>query len=151
MRWNIPGRAPLTVSHVVLDYNGTLAVDGEVAPSVRRLLKEVSMAYHAILATADTFGTAAQFAEDVGLELHVVGSAQDKEALVRSFFGGVAAIGNGANDALMFRAADLGIAIVGGEGVAVPALQAADIVVPSIERGLELLLYPKRLVATLRL
>jgi len=46
--------------------------------------------------------------------------------------------------------ATLGIAVLGGEGLAAACLAAADVVAPSIESALDLLLYPRRLVATLR-
>jgi soluble P-type ATPase len=62
----------------------------------------------------------------------------------------VVAIGNGANDVEMLHRAALGIAVLGGEGLAAKCLNAADIVVPSIEVALDLLIYPKRLLATLR-
>jgi soluble P-type ATPase len=62
----------------------------------------------------------------------------------------VVAIGNGANDAQMLSAAALGIAILGREGLASEALQAADLVVGGIEDALDLLLHPPRLIATLR-
>ncbi len=62
----------------------------------------------------------------------------------------VVAIGNGANDAWMLRQAALGIAVMGGEGLAVKCLSAADIVLPGIEAALDLLIYPRRLLATLR-
>ena len=50
----------------------------------------------------------------------------------------------------MLECAALGIAIMGPEGVAGITLQKADVVVPDIRSALELLLYPKRLIATLR-
>ena len=62
----------------------------------------------------------------------------------------VVAIGNGANDSAMLERAALGILIVGPEGSAVKALLKADIIVPDARAALELLLYPKRLMATLR-
>jgi P-type E1-E2 ATPase len=62
----------------------------------------------------------------------------------------VVAIGNGANDAQMLSAAALGIAILGREGLAVEALQAADLVVGGPEDTFDLLLHPWRLIATLR-
>jgi len=61
----------------------------------------------------------------------------------------VVAIGNGANDAGMLQAAALGIAVLGPEGLAGEAWQAAD-VVAGIHQALDLLLHPRRLVATLR-
>jgi soluble P-type ATPase len=63
----------------------------------------------------------------------------------------VAAFGNGRNDRLMLKAAALGVAVMGREGCAVDALQAADLCVGKIEDGLDLLLHPKRLEATLKL
>jgi soluble P-type ATPase len=51
---------------------------------------------------------------------------------------------------MMLRQAALGIAVLGGEGLAAVCLAAAAVVVPSIESALDLLLYPRRLVATLR-
>lgn len=63
---------------------------------------------------------------------------------------GVAAIGNGANDAKMLETAALGIAVLGPEGLAVETLHAANVVVPHINDALDLLLKPVRLIATLR-
>jgi soluble P-type ATPase len=62
----------------------------------------------------------------------------------------VVAIGNGANDALMLEHAALGILVMGGEGAAVEALLRARVVVTDICEALDLLLFPKRLIATLR-
>jgi soluble P-type ATPase len=71
----------------------------------------------------------------------------------------VVAIGNGANDAMLLRQAVLGtlalagsarVAVLGGEGLAAVCLAAADVVVPSTEVVLDLLLCPRRLIATLR-
>lgn len=50
----------------------------------------------------------------------------------------------------MLREAGLGICVMSREGVAVPTLLAADVVVPDILTALELLERPMRLVATLR-
>jgi soluble P-type ATPase len=50
----------------------------------------------------------------------------------------------------MLKAADLGIAVMQGEGAAVETLLAAAVVAPDIRAALGLLLYPARLVATLR-
>lgn len=50
----------------------------------------------------------------------------------------------------MLAAAALGIAVLGPEGLATEALQAADLVVGQVEDALDLLLHPTRLLATLR-
>lgn len=64
---------------------------------------------------------------------------------------GVAAVGNGANDAAMLREAALGIAVLGPEGLAAEALLAADVLVRDVRDALDLLLQPERLVATWRI
>jgi soluble P-type ATPase len=59
-------------------------------------------------------------------------------------------MGNGNNDELILKEAALGIAILGDEGISVTALKQADIMVKNISDALDLLLKPKRLMATLR-
>jgi soluble P-type ATPase len=59
-------------------------------------------------------------------------------------------IGNGGNDQLILKEAGLGIAILGDEGISVTAMKNADILVKTISDALDLLLKPKRLIATLR-
>ncbi len=147
---DVPGRGSLRIDHIVFDFNGTLAEDGRVTEVIGGLLGEVAQRYDVTIATADTFGTAAGFAARLGLSWHRVGSGRDKEALVRTWGGGVAAVGNGVNDQTMFCVADLAVAVLGPEGAASQTLQEADIIVPSIERALELFLNPQRLMATLR-
>lgn len=43
-----------------------------------------------------------------------------------------------------------GIAVMGNEGLAVACLNAADVIVPDVGSALDLLLWPRRLIATLR-
>ena len=57
---------------------------------------------------------------------------------------------NGTNDALMLRRSALGIVIMGPECASAAALRAADVVAGDINAGLDMLLNPKRLIATLR-
>ena len=59
-------------------------------------------------------------------------------------------VGNGINDRLMLKKAVLGIAVMQEEGLAVPTMIAADIVVPSVLNVFSFLENPDRLVATLR-
>jgi len=147
---DIPGRGNLRIAHAVFDFNGTLALDGQVPDRVEILLRKVAVAYHTTILTADTFGTVASFARHVGLDYQIVQNGEDKERFVDALAGGVVAVGNGRNDAPMFKRAELAIAVLGLEGTAMSAVLAADVVVPSIENALELLLSTTRLVATLR-
>lgn len=50
----------------------------------------------------------------------------------------------------MLRMAGVGIAVVQAEGASAEAVAAADVLVPSVTDALDLLLRPRRLVASLR-
>jgi len=150
----IPGWHGLALEHLILDLNGTAAVDGELIPCLAERLAILSAHLVLHLATADTHGQAAEAAQRLGAHLARVEGrheASQKQALVeRLGAASVAAIGNGANDAQMLSVAALGIAILGPEGLAMETLRAADLVVGRVEDALDLLIYPRRLVATLR-
>jgi P-type E1-E2 ATPase len=106
------------------------------------------------LLTADTHGR--QELIDRQLNLQAVRIAPGNEAEQKAEYirrldaSRVVAIGQGANDAAMLRAAGVGICVFSREGAASETLQAADLVVPDILSALELLERPLRLVATLR-
>ena len=153
IRVEIPGRAPLEITHLALDLNGTLATDGEVPVEIEQRLRELTSAVAVHILTADTFGTASRFA-GLGAQLTVLGPGDQtatKAAAIRAFGAAhTAAIGNGMIDEAMLREAALGILVIGREGAAVRSLLAADLVVRSIEDALDLFRFPKRLVASLR-
>ncbi|MGD9031334.1 MAG: ATPase P [Desulfobacteraceae bacterium] len=150
----IPGYKTLQFEHLVLDYNGTLAVDGEVLPGVKEALKGLSEELQVHILTADTFGKVRSRVEGVPCELSILSvDNQDKSKLdyVKGLGAGyTVCVGNGRNDRLMLKEAALGIAVILEEGVAVETLVSADIVCTSILSALELLTSPLRLTATLR-
>ena len=149
----IPGREELELSHLVLDYNGTIAEDGNIIEGIRSRLAALSRDLSICVITADTHGTAAK--KCAGLPLQVLTFpttevGKIKEEKVRQLAGGVVTIGNGFNDIRMSDAADLSICVVGREGCCGALLMHTDVVVTSIEDALDLLLIPSRLRATLR-
>jgi P-type E1-E2 ATPase len=150
----VSGIGLLRLDHLVLDLNGTIAVDGQVLSGVAERLARLSGQLTIHLLSADTRGRATQTAHQLGLHLTRVmpgNEAHQKGQFVADLGStGVVAIGNGANDRMMLEAAALGIAVAGPEGLAVAALTAADIVVSSSGDALDLLLNPQRLIATLR-
>lgn len=150
----LPGQNTITIHTLVLDLNGTVTADGSLIPGVKERVQALKPLLKVFLLTADTLGTAGAIAQELGCELQVLErgrEAEQKRDWVRQAGAGhAAAIGNGANDALMLKEAVLGIAVIGPEGIAVPALLAADVVVPDIRDALDLLLRPARLIATLR-
>ena len=151
---SVPGWRTLELECLVLDLNGTIALDGELLPGVNERLDALSTLLTIHLATADTHGWAAQSAERLELQLVRIAPGREGEQKLsiveRLGPGRTAAIGNGANDAAMLAAAALGIAVLGPEGLSTAALQAANVVVGGIEDALDLLLRPQRLRATLR-
>ena len=58
--------------------------------------------------------------------------------------------GNGVNDIEMFMAAQLSAAVLDTEGLCPRLLTYADILVKDIRDGIDLLLYPSRIIADLR-
>lgn len=154
MEVEIPGYGSLKLNHVVMDYNGTLAVDGIPVAGVAEALQKLSGSFGLHVLTADTFGRAAAELENMPCELTVLPegdqSAAKRDFVMRLGAENTAAIGNGRNDRYMLKAAGLGICVLLEEGACVETLNCADIVCPSVLSALELLANPMRLKATLR-
>ncbi|NPA90546.1 MAG: HAD hydrolase family protein [Chloroflexi bacterium] len=148
---HIPGRGTFELEHVVFDVNGTLALDGILLEGVVERLTALQAHLTLHMLTADTHGRQEVIDTILGFQAQRIGTAAGKVRYVLDLGAEhVVAVGNGANDVGMLRAAALGIAVLGPEGAAADALQAADIVAPNIIVALELLLNPRRIVATLR-
>lgn len=151
---DIPGYGALALEHLVLDVNGTIAAGGELLPGVAEGIAALDRVLKPVAITADTQGTATALGEKLGIEMRVIASgweAGDKLAIVQELGAdSVVAIGNGSNDALVLKGSALGICVIGPEGASRAALEAADVVVPSIQAALKLLAEPRRLMATLR-
>jgi soluble P-type ATPase len=148
----IPGREPLQIEHVVMDVNGTIALDGRLIDGLAGQIAQLQEYVEVHLVTADTYGRQAEIDAALGLEATIVQhGATEKGAYILSLGADhVAVIGNGLNDVAMFNTAALRIAVLGPEGMAAALLTAADVLVRDISEGLDLLLNPDRLVATLR-
>ena len=153
IRIDIPGRDVLEIEHVLLDYNGTIAVDGALAPGVGELICELAKLAHVAVLTADTYGTVNAQCDPLGVEVVTfprAGAAEFKERYAQGLEGQIAGVGNGFNDVAMLDEADLGIAILDGEGAYAGLIAHADILARSAAEGLSLLLHPDRIRATLR-
>ena len=150
----IPGYGHLVLAELVCDFNGTLARDGRLVAGASALLRDVAGVLNVRVVTGDTFGSARAELRRYPCQVTVLDAerqAEAKAALVAQLGADrVVAIGNGRNDRLMLAGAALGIAVIGDEGTAVEACNAAHIVTRHIEDALGLLLDPRRLIATLR-
>jgi P-type E1-E2 ATPase len=150
----ITGFGRLELTDAVCDYNGTLAVDGLLLEGVQERLQRLSARLRVHVVTADTFGSAAAQLQRLPCALVILDAGNQAEAKLdfvqKLGADHVVAIGNGRNDRMMLDVARLGIAICGAEGAAAESVQASDIVVRHVVDALDLLLNPKRMVATLR-
>ncbi len=150
----IPGRGQLRLQHLVTDVNGTLALDGSLIDGLARRIASLRDRLTVHLLTADTHGRQSVIDEQLNLVAIRLqpGSeqAQKRDFVERLGRESVVAVGQGANDAGMLRAAALGICIMSEEGAAAETLMAADLVVPTIFAAFDMLDKPMRIVASLR-
>ncbi len=154
IRLEIHGWQTLSLAHAVFDVNGTLAVDGVLREGVIPLLSELKQKLTLHLLTANTHGKQQEIDRQLSLQAVLIEKgreAEQKAAYVRTLGADqVVAIGQGANDAKMLGQARLGICVLSEEGTALQTLQGSDILVPDIYAGINLLLHPRRLLASLR-
>ncbi len=151
---DIPGYKLLKLEHLVMDYNGTLACDGNLVNGVKEKLKELSQHLSIHIITADTFGKVKKAFEDTDFVVKIlppddqaVGKLKYIESLGTQK---CVCIGNGRNDRLMLEKAALGIVVMLKEGTSRETLFSGDVFIQDILDALDLLQNPLRLVATLR-
>jgi soluble P-type ATPase len=150
----IPGRHTFSLEHLLLDVNGTIAIDGVIIDGVKQRLARLSQELNIYVITANTQDNADYLQLELGIEPYIISPGQeatqklslvnllDKERCV--------AVGNGENDVLMLKQSAISICVIGKEGASSKAMTSSDVITYDINNGLDLLLYPKRLVATLR-
>jgi len=150
----IPGRGNYTIKNLVLDLNGTIALDGKMIQGVKERVAILSQNLDVFLVTADTNKTAERLLRDLPITLYKIKEAEENDQKLRVVLkkgkNNTVSIGNGCNDISMLKESAIGICIVGREGASAEAMMASDLVVPTINDALDLLLEPHRLRATLR-
>ena len=134
--------------------NGTLALDGMLIEGVSQRIASLRDRLTVHLLTADTHGRQSVIDRQLNLSatrLAPGGEQEQKRSYVERLGAEtVVAIGQGANDALMLKAAAIGICVLGTEGAAAETMMVSDIVVPDIFAAFDLLDKPLRIVASLR-
>ncbi|MFO7802873.1 MAG: ATPase P [Desulfovermiculus sp.] len=151
---DIPDFGQLHLEHLVMDYNGTMAVDGEPIQGIRRRVDKLALQLQVHVITADTFGKVQAMLEDWACSVKILGH-EDQVGQKLAFVQELGAtscvcVGNGRNDRMMLEAAGLGLAVMLEEGTSRESLLSADIALPGIIPALDLLINPLRLTATLR-
>lgn len=154
MEFRIPGIGTISINNIILDYNGTIAVDGIMIPGVEELLNELSADYSIHVITADTFGSAEAALRNVNCRFTRISpdnqSMQKLQYLAECGKETSACIGNGKNDRYMLKESAIGIALIQREGLFAETALAADILCPDIFSALEFFKNPERLIATMR-
>lgn len=150
----IPGRGTIRLENLVCDVNGTLAEDGELIPGVAKKFELLSDHLKIHLITADTLGKQTKIDDQLNLKAIRVtpgDEARQKLDFIKKLGSETcAAIGQGANDALMLKEAAIGICVLSAEGTSAAALVSCDIVTRDIISALELFEKTQRIQATLR-
>ena len=150
----IPGKRNYTIENLILDLNGTIALDGTIIKGVRKKLALLSQKLDVIVVTADTNKNAERLLRDLPVTVYTIEEAEENNqklgVVLQKGKNNTISIGNGCNDVSMLRESAIGICTVGGEGASAEAMMASDLVIPTINDALDLLLKPHRLKATLR-
>ncbi len=150
----IPGFGKVEIQQVVMDLNGTLGTEGVPDEGTVERLRELAATLELIVLTADTHGRAKDLPTGFGMRVERMAPGHEDEqkaAFVEKIGASkTVTLGNGNNDVAMLRAARVGICVIGEEGASRRAIEAADVVVHHVHHALDLLLKPKRLLATLR-
>ncbi len=150
----IPGWGELAIEYVMVDFNGTMALDGKLKKEVNEVIDKISRYVKVFVLTADAYDSVDSELSASAVTFIKVNknmSGEEKAKIVRELGPEkIVAIGNGANDAAMVKEAALGIAVVGEEGCSTALIKEADLVVSDVVKAFGLIAHPERLVATLR-
>lgn len=151
---NIPGIGDLQLTDLILDFNGTLALDGVLIEGVAQRLATLSKQLTLHVVTGDSHGTAKNQLVNTNCIITIVPSENQTEAKINYIkkldLQRMVAIGNGYNNHQIVEMAKIGIIVMGEEGSSTKSILAADIAVSNILNALDILIFPSRLKATLR-
>jgi soluble P-type ATPase len=154
MIFDIPGRDPIEIKHVLFDYNGTIAIDGQLIDGVDKMINELAGEIHFHVITADTYGSVEKALADIYCKVVTI-PKEKQDTSKRDYLRKLGkehtlCVGNGKNDTLMLKESVIGIALIQEEGLCVDALFAADIACKSIMDVFAYFKKPNRIKATLR-
>jgi P-type E1-E2 ATPase len=152
MIYNIPKGETIEINTIVLDLNGTLTVNGKLESSTEKLVKQLqNKGFRLVLISGDIRGNAKTIADNLGMDLYLGSTSDEKAAQMQQFDKNkTAAIGNARIDIGTFENAKISIATLQSEGIHTAIIKHADIIVPNIDNALQLFLDKKSLEGTLR-
>ncbi len=148
-----PGQRPLETEYLLIDYEGTLAVDARVHPKAKDKINLLSKRLNIYILAKGEKEKIEERLKNVKAEalfLKEEDASREKLDLLRKLGPErTIAIGNGRDDAPMLEEAGFSICVIGKEGASGETLKRADLVVTDILSGLDFLLKPLRQKNTL--
>jgi soluble P-type ATPase len=148
-----PGQDPIEIEFILIDFEGTLALDRRVHPKAKdkiNLLSKRTRIY--IMVKAEKEMVEEKLKKVKAEILYTAEGETSKRKLQLLHQLGAAktvAIGNGMDDAPILEEAALGICVMGKEGTSSEAFIKSDVVVSNILDALDFLLKPLHQKATL--
>jgi P-type E1-E2 ATPase len=150
----VPGWGELSLEYLMVDFNGTAAIDGKLKKDVKDAIEKISRYIKVFIITADSYDSVdAEMATSniTFIKVNKNSSGDEKAKVVRELGPEkIVAIGNGSNDAAMLKEAALGIAVIGEEGCSTALIKEADLIVTDVVKAFGLIMHPERILATLR-
>ncbi len=150
-----PGLTPLEIEFVLVDFDGTLAIDRRVHPKAKDKINLLSKRTDLYVLTTQKKELIEERLRKVKAEFVYFtegDSSRRKLDLLRQLGPTrCVAIGNGMDDAAMIEEAGIGICVIGKEGSSGEAVKNADLVFTDILDAFDFLLKPLLQKATLSL
>ena len=148
-----PGMENLDIHFVLIDFEGTLAMDGRVHPKAKDKVNLLSKRATLYILTKSNREKVEETLRKMKVEILYVtegdSSQQKLKVLQRLGPHQTAVIGNGLDDVRIMEQAGLGMCVIGKEGSSAEAVAKADLVVTNVLDALDFLLKPLRQRATL--
>ena len=143
-----PGMESLDIHFVLIDFEGTLAMDGRVHPKAKDKVNLLSKRVTITILTKSNREKVEETLRKMRAEILYVtegdSSRQKLNALQRLGAHQTAVIGNGLDDVRILEQAGLGMCVIGKEGASAEAMAKADLVVTHVLDALDFLLKPLR-------
>lgn len=148
-----PGQPNIEIECLLIDYEGSLAIDGRVHPKAKDKINLLSKRVKIYILVKGEKEKVEERLKNVKAEVLFLQEGQATlaklELLKRVGSERTVAIGNGMDDVPLFEKAGFSIGVIGKEGASGEALKKADLVVTDVLNGLDFLLRPLRQKATL--
>ncbi len=148
-----PGGPHLEIESLLIDYEGTLAIDGRVHPKAKDKINLLSKRINIYILAKGEKEKVEERLKNVKAEVLFLQEGettrQKLELLKKVGPERALAIGNGLDDGPLLEEAGFSICVIGQEGASGKALQKADLIVTDIIHGLDFILKPLRQKATL--